>query len=71
VPASNSDNRGSSCTEKVRLLEAYRKAAMEWSRATEPRNQTESFIERSQGLREAALSARAAYDDHECAQCKP
>lgn len=61
---------GSVCAEKIKLFQEYQKAAADWSRATEHvGNSSESFIDRARDLREAALKAKADYDDHKCANC--
>jgi hypothetical protein len=51
--------------EKDRLWLEYDKAVSEWSRVTERFEMTAGlFAEKSQKLREAAIKAKAAHDDH-------
>jgi hypothetical protein len=53
------------CEENVRLRIEYDKAVSEWSRVTERFDMMAGhFAERSQELRETAIRAKAAFDDH-------
>jgi hypothetical protein len=58
-------SRMRACIEKAKLWLEYDRAVSEWARVTERFEMTAGrFAERSQELREAAIKARAAYDDH-------
>jgi hypothetical protein len=64
VERKTSEDRGS-CTEKARLRQEYDKAVSEWSHLTEKFEKSAGkFAERSKELREAAIKAKAAYEDH-------
>jgi hypothetical protein len=64
VEGKTSEDRGS-CTEKARLRQEYDKAVSEWSHLTEKFEKSAGkFAEKSKELREAAIKAKAAYEDH-------
>jgi hypothetical protein len=64
VERKTSEDRGS-CTEKARLRQEYDKAVSEWSHLTEEFEKSAGkFAERSKELREAAIKAKAAYENH-------
>jgi hypothetical protein len=65
VRAKIPEDRRISCPEKVRLRNEYNKAVSEWSHVTEQFEKSAGkFAERSKELREAAMKAKAAYEDH-------